>query len=813
MRLGWLWLLSAALLPTGALAASTVTLAEFDRSVAATKQAMMADPQAALTSATGAVRLAQQLPPSHRAQVAEVEAEWLHGEALLYLNRLDEAAPLITATLAKAKRLAPNTKLHGDLLRSHGAVSAARGDNVQALHDYLAAHEVFRVANIARSRGIVLQDIGLIYNDAGDYPRALNYFDQSREVFSGDPTLTLTMFNNRAEVLRKQGRYADAAVAYRAALVQANKLGSPILQVRILTNLAGSEAEAHRLGAAQEAVNRAMALARRGEAASWRPFVYGDAARVALERGDPAHAAKLIATTFAGVDLAKTDVQFREYHQVAARIFELSGDPVQALVHLKAFQRLDREAQRLTASAASQMTSANFDFANQNLKIATLKQGQLQSDVQLARQRGRMSSLALAAVAIIATLLAIGFVSLRRSRNQIREANTVLSGMNTQLETALKAKTEFLATTSHEIRTPLNGILGMTQVLLADRRVQADLRERLEVVQGAGETMKALVDDILDVAKIESGRMTVVEEPADIRKILVDVGRLWAGDAERKGLALTVAVDSAPTAMLTDGARVRQIVFNLLSNALKFTAAGEVALRAEVRASAAGEELVVAVSDSGIGIAPDAQELIFEAFRQVDGGTTRQFGGTGLGLAICRNLARAMGGDIAIDSRPGEGATFTLTLPCRHAAVALASTAATGFADARVLVVEADPAVRGVLRMLLAAEVGSTEASATIEDAVPLIAAGGVDHVVCTAGAEDLPALRALVQAVRGVAHLTLLAANDGLVPIADLMMLGADQIVVKPVGGDALIAATASLWSDDPDSFVAAGMLIQVGA
>ena len=172
----------------------------FDKSIDATKQAMMANPDRALASAQAAVALAHRLPRSHRADVAILEAEWLHGEALLYLNKIREAQPIVAATLARVARVAPNTKLHGDLLRSHGAIAAGNGDNGQALRDYLRAHDVFRTADVDRSQAISLQDIGLIYFEAGDYPRALDYYDQSADVFTGDPTLTLTMHNNRAEV-------------------------------------------------------------------------------------------------------------------------------------------------------------------------------------------------------------------------------------------------------------------------------------------------------------------------------------------------------------------------------------------------------------------------------------------------------------------------------------------------------------------------------------------------------------------------------------------------------------------------------------
>lgn len=815
MRLGRYWLLAALMLPAAAAAQTADPFAAVDRGIAATKQAMMARPEQALASAVAAVALARALPPSARGREALGTAEWLHGEALIGVNGLSEAEPIVARTLAMVRRTAPRSKLHGDLLRSHGAIVSAQGRVLEALRDYQRAHEVFRAAGVARSQAIALQDIGAIYWDAGDYARTLDYYQQSADAFSGDATLTLTMFSNRAQVFYKQKRYTEAATAFRAALAVAKRLDSPLLQTRILTYLARSEIEAGRRESARRAIGQALTLSRRGEGAGWRPFVDGVAARIAFARGDLPQAQSLIAHAFAGADLSRTEMEYRDHHQIASRIFEAVGDDRQALSHLRAFQRLDSEAQALTASAASQLTAAQFDSANQKMRISDLTEGQLRRDVLLERQRGRLTSLALAALAVIAALLAIGFVSLRRSRNATRAANAVLSNVNDQLEGALKAKTEFLATTSHEIRTPLNGILGMTQVLLADRRVEGDVRDRLEVVQGAGETMKALVDDILDVAKIESGRLTVSEAATDLRQILIDVGRLWTGRAEAKGIMLSVDVAAAPTRLMTDGARVRQIVFNLMANALKFTSHGEVALAARVEPAAAGDRVVVTITDTGIGIPADQHEAIFEAFAQVDGGTTRQFGGTGLGLAICRNLARALGGDVTLASVVGEGSCFTLRLPLRRADAPAAAAPADRLAGASMVIVERDRVAASLLRMMLAAEGAGTVAVTDAAAAIEALVAGGVTHLVCVVGSaagddgDCSTALRRMIEAA-GAADVpvSLLVDPDAPASVASLMMLGAAQIVIRPIDQDQLVAALATLRGDAPDPFVAPRLL-----
>ncbi|PZU08750.1 ATP-binding protein [Sphingomonas sp.] len=253
---------------------------------------------------------------------------------------------------------------------------------------------------------------------------------------------------------------------------------------------------------------------------------------------------------------------------------------------------------------------------------------------------------------------------LRRGRQEAHRANAILQASNERLAGALAMREQFLATTSHEIRTPLNGILGMTQVMLADAGVAHGLRERIEIVQSAGERMRALIDDILDIAKIESGHLTLTVAPYDPTGLLREAARFWQMAAERKGLAHRITIGPLPALLLGDEARVRQILFNLLSNAVKFTSAGSVSLEA----AEMDGRLVILVADSGIGIPADQQAAIFDRYRQADGGAVPGVAGTGLGLAICRELADAMDGTISVESVPGRGAVFRIDLPIVEAA-------------------------------------------------------------------------------------------------------------------------------------------------
>jgi signal transduction histidine kinase len=217
---------------------------------------------------------------------------------------------------------------------------------------------------------------------------------------------------------------------------------------------------------------------------------------------------------------------------------------------------------------------------------------------------------------------------------------------------------------SHELRTPLNSLLILAR-LLADNpggNLNPKQIKFAQTIRESGEDLLALINDLLDLAKIESGAVIALNvAPVTFRELRDDLERTFRQLANDKRLQFSIALDAAlPPELRTDAGRLKQVLKNLLDNAFKFTANGAVTLR--IAPEAAGR-VAFAVSDTGIGIARDKQEMIFEAFRQADGSTSRLYGGTGLGLSISRELTRLLGGELRLASRPGEGSTFTLILP------------------------------------------------------------------------------------------------------------------------------------------------------
>jgi signal transduction histidine kinase/CheY-like chemotaxis protein len=317
--------------------------------------------------------------------------------------------------------------------------------------------------------------------------------------------------------------------------------------------------------------------------------------------------------------------------------------------------------------------------------------------------------LSLAGSAMLAIAAGVGsFRSLKAQAKAVRElakARTLAELAAEEAKSANKAKSAFLASVSHEIRTPLNGVLGLTGIVL-DSELNASQRECLQTVQRSGESLLAVLNDVLDFSKIEAGRLELELLPIDLRRLLEEVLDLSASSAQAKGLELALLWEpGVPETVVTDPTRLRQILLNLVGNAVKFTNEGEVILQAELvtRREDGSVELAFTIRDTGTGIPASIQERLFKPFSQGDASTTRHHGGTGLGLVISERLARFLGGDIHLVVSDGNGSVFRFTIEAAapttdtSGSATLGDSAAASLAERRLLVVMANGGNRQLL--------------------------------------------------------------------------------------------------------------------
>ena len=363
----------------------------------------------------------------------------------------------------------------------------------------------------------------------------------------------------------------------------------------------------------------------------------------------------------AGIDLADRHniaTMQKFLYQDYALSLEFLGEYKEALIWQKKHAAIDLATIKSTSEARESLHHAEdraYESHQELVQLRRENENQREITQKDARIKKLLMLVAFCLLSVIG-VLAYFFTSLKESQRKLIESEKKAQSANT-------AKSEFLANMSHEIRTPMNGVLGMLQLL---RKTELTQQQRFytHIISKSGNNLIALISDILDFSKIEDDKIMLEVMPRDLRDSVGITANLFAGRASEKGLSLTYKYDNIlPRYFVFDDNRLRQIVANLIGNAIKFTSSGSVNIRVTGRVTKGLGDIIIDVEDTGIGIPKEKMDVIFEKFTQAESSIGRRFGGTGLGLAISRRLANVMEGDLTVTSEYGKGSTFRVRLP------------------------------------------------------------------------------------------------------------------------------------------------------
>ncbi|HEY3778877.1 MAG TPA: ATP-binding protein [Rhizomicrobium sp.] len=644
---------------------------DLERTITKAQLLMMVDPAAALASAREADTLANRNISSPHYREARATSLWLEAEALTRLNRFSDAQVTLDRAEQFTSQKTKLSKLDGDLELTRARLANASGNIAVALKSYQKAYTIFVRLGVPRSQSIALLGLGGLYDEAHDFPRAIRYYREASQVYSGDPALDLSIANDIGFALQQMGRYNEAIQDFHRALKIASALDSPVVDAQILTNLAISNARTHNLAEADRNADEALRVLGHHDERGESRFAWGVKAEIAYRRGAIAAAADDLQKAFRGLDLETTTARLRDIHEIAFRVYRANGNLPLAIAHLQAFKRLDDEGRSLASSANLALMSAQFDFANQRLEIEQLKSAELERDISLRKSRETTLTVSIIGILLVGGVviawIALRHASERRHRSIVAQKNRrlteTLANLRLAMDAALqasRAKGHFLANMSHELRTPLNAIIGFSEIIMSGNIKPEKSREYASNVAEGGRRLLSTVNDVLDMARLEAGTVSLSENTVSLADVV---------DHARSALPLEQVAkrqvwfdrSNRDVCVRGDQARLQQVAINLVSNAVKFTSPATG--RVDIVIEPVPDGVDLAVRDNGNGIPSEKLAAIMEPFGQAESAYARSYQGAGLGLTIVKALTELHGGRFTITSTVNEGTEARVHFP------------------------------------------------------------------------------------------------------------------------------------------------------
>lgn len=543
-----------------------------------------------------------------------------------YIGDLDDALQHFHEALALAEE-AGDIEILGSVNFSLGGVYTQIGSFFEAEEAFEKALGLFRKINLLPGEAVVYASLGELREETGEFEAAVEYYNKVVKIMEQVGDLSGLAFTHASlgSVHRKLGLPDVASEEFRRSLEYAETVGDRDVLANGYLNLGQIHQEKGYLLAAKAALQRAL--------------------EIAVDGGSIEHRMNA--------------------HETLSEVYLVEENFAAAYEHLQGFLAAREELYPTDYAETLAQIQARYQAKEREAEINSLRRNNVVRELQIERGRAQRNIAFGAVFVILVVLLALsnGYWIKTRTNRKVRRHNSRLMEVSKELENANKVKSDILANTSHEIRTPLNGILGLV-TLLKDTKLDEQQKMNLDSIEHSGKTLLRLVNDILDLSRIEAGKFEIDYVPFDLRAALETESQIWREQAELKNLLLKLDLaDDVPDVLVGAGSRVLQILTNFVSNAIKFTESGSITVRVRVReVSRTKVDLVFEVQDTGIGVSQDFKDRAFERFSQSDASSTRAFGGTGLGLAISRDLANMMGGEVGVSGQVGEGSTFWFSL-------------------------------------------------------------------------------------------------------------------------------------------------------